>query len=499
MARISNWKGQSAVKKKACCGCQACQDICPAQAIRMQVDSEGFWYPVRDEEQCVHCMACERVCPMAHADEKKRERMYVGVQAKENGVRFDSSSGGMFSVLADFVLKKQGVVYGAGFNSEMRVIHKGVFDQNGLKDILKTKYVQSDMGGIYLEVLGHLRAGKWVLFCGTPCQVRGMKLFLGEDFPRLILADLICYGAASPGVWRSYAGYLERRDKGKLERFSFRDKRNKDSGRTCSYVINGKERTEAMAANLYCRLYFANYLLRPACHSCGFCTVERDSDFTLGDFWGIEKKAPEWNDGMGTSLVMIHTEKAEEIWRSVRESVRWILCEKKEILQPRLIEPTKRGRGRKFFMKAYRTLPFWLLAKTGFGDKRRREVTLYLLFGALTFLISVSSFALFHLTMGMNELAANVCSWIAAVLFAFFTNRGLVFEAPTGSLKEFFMQAASFFGGRAATLLIEEGILYLFITVLRFASMPVKITAQIIVIAVNYVISKLVVFRKIRK
>lgn len=356
------------VEKEACCGCQACRDICPVQAVHMYLDSEGFWYPVRDEERCIHCMACKRVCPMEHADEKIRERIYVGVQAKKDSVRFDSSSGGMFSVLADFVLKRQGVVYGAGFNHEMLVVHKAVYDKNSLRDILKAKYVQSDMSGIYREVQEHLRMGKWVLFCGTPCQAQAMRLFLGEDFPRLILADLICYGAASPGIWKAYADYLEHRNNGKLESFSFRDKRNRDSGRSCSYVINGKEKTEKMNKNLYCKLYFGNYLLRHTCHTCRFSTVERDSDFTLGDFWGIEKKKPEWNDGMGTSLVMIHTKKAEEIWRSVREDVRWFVCEKEEILQPRLVGPTKQAKYRKLFMKAYQTLPFGLLAKI--GDRR---------------------------------------------------------------------------------------------------------------------------------
>lgn len=193
----------------------------------------------------------------------------------------------------------------------------------------------------------------------------GNEAFLRESFPRLILADLICYGAASPGVWESYVDYLEQREKGKLESFSFRDKRKRDSGRSCSYVTDGKETIEPMNKNLYCKLYFGNYILRPVCHTCRFCTVERDSDFTLGDFWGIEKKRPEWNDGMGTSLVMVHTKKAEEIWESVRESVRWFVCEKEEILQPRLVEPTKQAKYRKLFMEVYQALPFRVLAKIG--------------------------------------------------------------------------------------------------------------------------------------
>lgn len=349
------------VEKKVCCGCQACQDICPVNAVHMHLDAEGFWYPMKEEERCIHCMACERVCPMEHSDEKKGERIYVGMQAKDDEIRFASSSGGMFSVLAGFVLKREGVVYGAGFNQDMTVVHKAVYDEKGLKHILRAKYVQSDMCGIYREVQGHLKQGKWVLFCGTPCQVRAMKLFLGEDPLKLILVDLICYGVASPGFWKDYAGYLEHGNKGALESFSFRDKRNRNSGRSCSYIINGKEKIEALGENFYCRLYFGDYLLRHSCHSCRFCTVERDSDFTIGDFWGIEKRNPSWEDGMGTSLVMIHSKKAEKIWQSVREDVRWFTCDKKEVLQPRLIEPTKPAKHRELFMKAYRSLPFWLL------------------------------------------------------------------------------------------------------------------------------------------
>lgn len=348
-------------KKRMCCGCQACQDICPKQAIHMDMDSEGFWYPVKEEKKCVGCGACERVCPIRSRDKGKKHRSYIGVQAKNDEVRFSSSSGGIFFLLADYVLNLHGVVFGAGFDEKMVLIHRSVWDADGLRSIQKTKYIQSDMEGIYREVTEYLRQGKWVLFCGTPCQAEAMRLFIQGNSSRLILVDLICYGVASPNFWKDYVNYLEHRNRGRLVSFSFRDKRNRDSGRCRSYVIGGKETAEALEEDPYCRLYFRNYLIRPSCYVCRFCTVERNSDFTIGDFWGIERVRQEWDDGMGTSLVMIHTRKAEEVWSAVRGYARWFSCEEKDILQPRLFEPTRPAKYRGLFMRAYRLLPFWLL------------------------------------------------------------------------------------------------------------------------------------------
>lgn len=345
-------------ERKECCGCGACADICPAGAIRMVRDGEGFFYPRVDPRLCTGCGQCSRVCPLKGDRQEPQRNTYYGVQAKEEKVRYGSSSGGMFPVLAEYVFRQQGVVYGAAFNGEMEVAHRPARTAEELEGLKKTKYVQSRLEGVYREIREQLDKGQWVLFCGTPCQAHGLKKFLRKPYPRLILTDLVCYGAPSPGVWRSYVRYAEQKKKGRMTDFSFRDKRNRDNGHTCAFVVGGKEYAGDLNQNPYCRMYFTNYIIRPSCHSCRFCSVERDSDFTIGDFWGIDRVRPDLDDGMGTSMVILHTEKAETIWEQVKEELSWFACGEADVLQPRLTGPSPAGAGRGLFMALYRMLPF---------------------------------------------------------------------------------------------------------------------------------------------
>ncbi|MCM1237664.1 MAG: Coenzyme F420 hydrogenase/dehydrogenase, beta subunit C-terminal domain, partial [Ruminococcus flavefaciens] len=260
--------------KKDCCGCGACREVCPKAAIQMQSDKEGFLYPHADEKKCIGCGCCETVCPLRNSTKTESvNRSYFGVQAKDEGIRYESSSGGMFPILAKYVFERQGTVYGAAYNEAMKVEHRGARNREELKQIKKTKYVQSNLEGIFKEITEQLEAGKWILFCGTPCQADALRLFLGWEYPKLILVDLICYGVSSPGVWASYVKYLERKSGGKIMDFSFRDKRNRDNGHTCSYRTGDREQAGSLYADPYCRMYFRNYIIRPSCHVCKYCTV----------------------------------------------------------------------------------------------------------------------------------------------------------------------------------------------------------------------------------
>lgn len=341
-------------EKSACCGCAACADACPVDAIRMVMDAEGFLYPKITAPACIRCGRCEKVCPMGK-DTAGAQNLYFGAQAKAE--RENSSSGGVFPLLAGYVFQRQGVVYGAAFNEKVELVHQEARTPAELDPLRRTKYVQSNLVGVYRRIRSDLEAGKWLLFCGTPCQTHALIRFLEKPYARLITADLVCYGVPSPGLWRDYVRTLERRHGGKLTAFSFRDKRNRDNGHTCSYTVGGQEYAGALAGDLYCNLFFLNYTLRPSCYACPYCTVDRQSDFTLGDFWGIENVRPEMDDGMGTSLVILHTEKAREIWEDVKTETDWFSCEKEDVLQPRLREPSPAGRGRSLFMLLYRILP----------------------------------------------------------------------------------------------------------------------------------------------
>ncbi len=353
-------------EKAACCGCGACEAVCPAGAIQMKPDKEGFAYPQVDAARCTGCGRCEAVCPVKHPEPVTGERLYFGAQALDSATRKASSSGGLFPVLAEFVLKRQGSVFGAAFAEGMAVVHREARTSGELGALKKTKYVQSNLTGVFVQVETRLREGRWVLFVGTPCQVQALRLFLGREEPRLLLADLVCFGTPSPGLWGKYVGSLERRHKGKLTSFSFRDKRAGDSGRTRAYTVDGQEYACPLGRDHFGRLFFGAFTLRPACYRCRFTRTERGGDFTLGDFWGIEKVRPDWDDGMGTSLLILHTEKARRVWEELKGGLRWFPCEKKDLMQPRLLAPTERPKARGLFMGASRVLPGALALRASF-------------------------------------------------------------------------------------------------------------------------------------
>lgn len=354
-------------KKAECCGCGACAAVCPAHAVHMGQDREGFAYPNVDTSACIQCGRCREVCPIKNHAPKVCGNRYFGAKAKDKNVRYGSSSGGVFPILAKYVLERKGVVYGAGYDSNMRVVHRQARNLEELETIKRTKYVQSSLEGIFLRMERHLRAKRPVLFCGTPCQTRAVRLFFGQAFGSgyegLILVDLVCYGVPSPGIWGDYVKYMERKRHGKMTDFSFRDKRARDSGHTCVSVISGREYAGSAYQDRFCRMYFANFNLRPSCYGCKFCTVDRDSDFTIGDFWGIGHVRPDMDDGMGNSVVLLHTDKAKEIWAQIRDRMDWFECKKEEILQPRLLKPSGRPKARGLFMALYAMLPFSLFVR----------------------------------------------------------------------------------------------------------------------------------------
>ncbi|MCI8622730.1 MAG: 4Fe-4S binding protein [Provencibacterium sp.] len=348
------------VERARCTGCGACAAVCGEGAVTMERDREGFCYPILNAARCTHCGRCERACPIGKAGTGAGERLYLGARAKEADARLAGSSGGMFPLLAAQVLEDGGVVFGAAMGEDGQVRHIGIERPEDIGRIARTKYVQSSLARVWEELPGHLRAGRPVLFCGTPCQAAALRGCFGGD-ANLLLADLICYGVPSPGIWERYVRFLERRCHGKFQSFFFRDKRGKDNGQTVALTVGGQEYTRPLHQDPFCRSFFYNVNIRPSCFRCPYCTVQRSSDLTLGDFWGIEEVKPGWDDGLGQSAVICHTPAGKRLWSRVQEKTEWFSCREEEVAnarQPRLREPVKPSRRRSLYLWFYRWLPF---------------------------------------------------------------------------------------------------------------------------------------------
>ncbi|MCM1115408.1 MAG: Coenzyme F420 hydrogenase/dehydrogenase, beta subunit C-terminal domain [Clostridium sp.] len=349
-------------KKSSCSGCGACSNICPVNAIEMRLDSEGFTYPSINPMLCIGCEACTGVCPMINSQrlEKKCEGFYAA-KAYDDDLRYASSSGGVFPVLANYVFEKNGVVFGAAMEERGIVRHIAIEKPSDIKKIQGTKYVQSEIGHSYKQIKKLLDRDVFVMFVGTPCQCEGLKLYLHKEYENLFIADLICYGVPSLGIWNKYVRHLESKFGGELTSYYFRDKRNKDRGHTVACNIKGKEHTWKLNDDIYCSLYFDNNIIRPSCYECKYCTEMRSSDITLGDFWGVENIYPELNDEMGTSLVITHTQKGEEIVNASSARMEYYKCSKQQAQQPRLQSPTEKKKHRRFYIKLYMHTPFIIL------------------------------------------------------------------------------------------------------------------------------------------
>lgn len=302
-------------KKSNCCGCYACENVCPANSITFSFDEEGFWYPEVDKSTCINCGRCVKVCPCINPPKSIPVKTTLACNAKDKVELMTSSSGGAFAVLARTVINQGGYVCGAAFDEDFSVIHKVIDSQSQIKELKGTKYVQSKIGTSYSEVKDLLTRNKLVLFSGTPCQVAGLKTFLGKDYDNLITIDLICHGVPSPMVWQEYLAEIS--DRKKLTSVNFRNKENGISSATMSFTFdNGTTLESAVSDNPYYIGFIKNYYLRPSCFECKFKGMKRCSDITIGDFWAVKEYYPEFDSQYGTSAVIIRTEKAHELFKS---------------------------------------------------------------------------------------------------------------------------------------------------------------------------------------
>lgn len=325
--------------KDECYGCTSCEQICPRQCISMVSDEEGFLYPRVDIEECIGCKLCEKACPsLAALEDRYPIKAYAAICTEED-IRSQSSSGGVFTLLAESVINQGGVVFGARFDESWQVVHAKAERVEDLSFFRGSKYVQSKMGNCYAEARECLKKGRNVMFVGTPCQIAGLHHFLGKPYEKLLTVDFICHGVPSPAVWRWYIDrksseiarkslkgmfYYWRNRSNFVSDVEFREKTY--GWKQFSMVIKtkGKTYSERHFNDPYMKAFLDNYSLRLSCYSCKMKYGRSHSDITIADFWNVHRVTEHFDDDGGTSLVLANSSKGLKLFQQMR-------CNSKEV------------------------------------------------------------------------------------------------------------------------------------------------------------------------
>ena len=350
----------------------------------MVPDVMGFLYPQVDESKCVECGLCEKVCAF-HPDYDHSLNLPVpeayGTRHKDMGQVMRSQSGAAFVAISDYVLEQGGVVYGAGYKDHFRVAHKRATTKEERDEFRGSKYVQSDLTGVFKRVKQDLKEGLTVLFSGTPCQTAGLNSYVGKRLrENLILVDLVCHGVPGPYLWRDYLAYLEKKQGDILCYVNFRDKSFgwRAHVESFKYVKEGKMN--------YTYLFYQHIAFRKSCGKCPYCNTQRPSDLTISDFWGGEKVVPEFcEDNKGCSLILVNTSKGREILEAIKPQLRIRQVALEDCLQPNLCHPSAFHPKRDQFERDYTRLGFeralkknglmgWRLTMRNIGRKIRHSI-----------------------------------------------------------------------------------------------------------------------------
>ncbi len=337
----------ASLPKNKCYGCAVCASICPENCIKMAFDNEGFYYPIVDEPNCIECRKCIDTCPGFNYPQNNEINGFpdfVAGYCNNENIRFTSSSGGFFSLIANEIITSNGVVYGAVYEFEnMRVVHTRAENFDQILPMRKSKYVQSDTTKIFSKVKSDLNKNIPVLFSGTPCQVDGLNNYLEAQYTNLYTCDIICHGVPSPGLFQTHFSELQNQYNKKITNIDFRTKRKGWGGFLNLFLelgFNNKNKLRYSLQDPYYSLFLANLSLRPCCYQCPYTSTKRISDITLGDFWGVKKEHPDLFDRYGTSLLLVNTEKGKTLLSAIQSSAKLKIIDLPRPFPPNLEKPS---------------------------------------------------------------------------------------------------------------------------------------------------------------
>lgn len=364
-----------------CTGCYSCINICPTDCITMEQVGTGFFTPKINRSECINCDQCKKGCPVLHMPQMSTKTTAYAIKNRSEEIRIESTSGGMFSLLAKYVLERKGVVFGAAYNSDFSVQHIAVSDWEKISLLRGAKYAQSIIGTCLLEVKKELLSGRMVLFSGTPCQCAGLRAFLGKRYDNLITVDMICHGIPSPKVWQAYIDYRSKMENGGKRPFRI-NMRSKSSGwshyrYTTEFDYGeGKISRIQSSQDLFMKAFIGNICLNSACSDCMMKGIERCTDFTLGDYWGIWNQYPKFDDNKGTSVVFVHTQKGRKILNQIQSQMDYLNVNIKETYQENrsLIDSSGMHADREEFLMCVTSNNFEVLINQYCSERQKKQL-----------------------------------------------------------------------------------------------------------------------------
>lgn len=340
--------------KYECCGCTACAAICPKKAIAFYYDLQGFLYPRVDFSKCVGCLKCESVCALKKdikdpISKNSKTKIYAAKSRNEDIVN-NSSSGGMFTVFSDVFLERGDIVAACQYSNETNSVVLSIITDKESRDKARgSKYIQAELNDSFYKLIDLLRKNrkKKAIVFGTGCQIAGFDLLLKESKlrDRAVLVDLICHGATSPNLWKNYICRIENENGSSVSYITFKNKRNGWESPSAFAIIDGKE----ISLQSYASWFYSGWNLRESCYKCPYTRIDRRSDITIGDYWGIQNVMPNFYDKKGVSLVIVHTDNGRALFEKVSSAIDFQISSRKECLQPRLISPPIRPKDRDIF------------------------------------------------------------------------------------------------------------------------------------------------------